>query len=69
MAIKLTVAEYQEHVDQYDGLCLTCEEWTREGETEPDAEEYECPYCGEASCIGAETALISGEIVIVKHRR
>jgi hypothetical protein len=47
--------------DDYIGYCRKCKKFTREC-TEPDAEGYDCPICGEDSVIGAELALIMGEI-------
>lgn len=62
--MKLSEKEYLEHVDNYDGYCAQCDAMTREGETEPDAEEYECPECEADSCMGAENALIAGHLEI-----
>lgn len=53
--------EYQDHVDCYDGICFACGEWI-EGGTEPDAQNYLCPYCGEKAVQGVEIALVGGHI-------
>lgn len=59
--IKISEEEYQEHVDNYDGVCLACGEWTCGG-VEPDAEKYLCEYCEKNEVCGAEEALLMGEI-------
>ena len=46
-----------EAMDQYLGYCVKCGDFTREM-TEPDAEEYDCPVCGEDSVMGAEQMCI-----------
>ena len=58
---KFTEEEYQTHVEDNDGLCLACGEWTFGG-CEPDAENYSCEACGKNKVIGAENALIMGAI-------
>lgn len=55
-------SEFQEHQDLNDGFCKVCEEFTREGDTEPDAEGYKCPECGGMTVVGAELALLMGLI-------
>lgn len=55
-----TIEEYQQHVDNYDGFCRVCCGFTRDGSTEPDAENYECPVCDGMTVCGAENALILG---------
>ena len=61
--INITEEEYREATANYSGWCTTCREFTRE-ETEPDAEEYECPVCEENTVMGAEQALLTEEIEI-----
>jgi hypothetical protein len=39
-------------------------EWT-DGGVEPDAEEYECENCGEPQVMGAEQALLLGELDVI----
>lgn len=51
--------EYQEMVEDCMGFCMHCNKFTRES-TEPDARDYECPECGNATVIGAEEALMNG---------
>lgn len=52
-----TLERIQEADDANEGWCSTCNDWTR-GETEPDAEEYECPVCGENSVYGTLAVLM-----------
>lgn len=59
----LSMEEYQDMADSYQGYCTLCEAFTRDC-TEPDAEEYDCPDCGENSVMGAEQAILLGEIEI-----
>lgn len=63
--MKLTKEQYLDHHEEFNGYCKECDDVTRFGETEPDAEEYECPACEENSCYGVEQALVRGYIEIV----
>lgn len=63
MATQISMEEYNQHRGDYDGLCLSCREWTTGG-VEPDAEEYECEACGEPQVMGVETALVTGEVEV-----
>ena len=60
---QVTDEEYQTATRDYLGWCTSCEEFTRDN-TEPDAENYNCPKCEENRVIGAENALILGEITV-----
>lgn len=60
--VTLTEAEYKEACDNYQGICLECEE-LQDG-VEPDAENYECESCGAFEVMGIEEALLMGEIDI-----
>lgn len=51
--------EYTVAVDEMMGWCSECKEFTRDN-TESDAEEYDCPVCGNDTVTGAENALIDG---------
>ena len=57
--INVSIDDFQEHADSYDGVCTECGEVT-EGGVEPDAEGYECPSCGACAVMGMELALVSG---------
>lgn len=50
----------QRHIDDNDGYCLRCNRFTRDGGTEPDAEGYPCPVCGQKKVVGAEQAVLLG---------
>lgn len=50
-----------EAAEGYIGWCTTCSGFTREC-TEPDAQDYDCPVCGENTVVGAEDALVMGLI-------
>lgn len=45
--------DIQYHEDNNNGFCTHCSEWTREGGTEPDAENYPCDDCGKDTVVGA----------------
>lgn len=51
--------------NNYEGWCVQCQSFTRET-TEPDAEDYDCPVCGENCVVGALTALLGEEFRIVE---
>ena len=61
--IFIDAEEYEAHVEEYDGLCLSCGEWSFGG-CEGDAENYECEFCGNHKVTGAENALLCGYISI-----
>ena len=63
MAKKIGQRAFQNACDQYKGFCTHCQKFTR-GETEPDARDYPCPKCGGNTVMGAEDALLSGELDI-----
>jgi hypothetical protein len=56
--------EYLEHREEFDGYCLSCQDFTAFGGVEPDARGDECPDCGERRVYGAEEALMMGVIDI-----
>ena len=61
MPIQITEEMYQMAVESNSGWCTACGEFTRDN-TEPDAEEYNCPQCEENTVMGAEQALLLDEI-------
>ena len=63
MVKTISIELYYEARNNYRGWCSFCQDFTREC-TEPDAERYECPKCGWNRVMGAEQALISGEILL-----
>lgn len=62
--VKMTSEEYLSHCEDYDGVCTQCGA-IRYGDTEPDAEEYNCDECGLDAVQGIENAMIDGNIIIV----
>ena len=57
----ITIEEYHSHAEACDGYCSHCREFTRFGNTEPDAIGYSCPICHRReSCLGVESALLEG---------
>lgn len=61
--LKINTNEYTDLANSNCGLCLCCGE-IKEGQVEPDAEEYECDACGEFAVEGIENALICGHLEI-----
>lgn len=57
MSSKVSFAQYQLAVSNYEGWCSECNEFTT-GSCEPDASERECDACGENTVTGAEMALV-----------
>lgn len=53
--------EYMEMCNDNMGFCQSCKSFTRDC-TEPDADNYDCPDCGQNLVVGAENALIMGLI-------
>ena len=60
---QVTNEGYQQATRDYIGWCTVCEEFTRDS-TEGDASEYDCPKCEGNTVMGAENALILGEITV-----
>jgi predicted RNA-binding Zn-ribbon protein involved in translation (DUF1610 family) len=58
---KVSYEDFLRADSDYIGWCTTCKDFTRE-ETEPDAECYDCPECGEDTVMGTENALMTGEV-------
>jgi hypothetical protein len=48
--------ELASHMEEYDGLCLACGEWSGGG-CEPDARGYKCDSCDKRAVYGAEECL------------
>ncbi len=61
MSTPVSEADYVNYRESYMGFCIECKAWTRDS-TEPDAQEYECPECGEFAVVGAEDALMMGYV-------
>jgi hypothetical protein len=56
--------EFDDAIENDLGWCSVCKEFTNAG-VEPDAHEYECITCGDATVYGAEEALIQGMFCIM----
>jgi predicted RNA-binding Zn-ribbon protein involved in translation (DUF1610 family) len=56
------IESYLEATENYEGYCTACRDFTA-FECEPDAREYTCPDCGQATVYGAEEAMIRGYLV------
>jgi len=61
--LKITESEYHQHRNDYNGFCTECGAIAF-GDTEPDAEYYECEKCGEQAVMGIEQAMLHGIIDI-----
>lgn len=61
--IKMTMDEYRDHRENYDGFCLACGE-VKEGGCEPDCENYLCESCEAMAVQGLENLLIADLIEI-----
>ena len=59
--MKVSEQKYLDARDSYYGWCPSCGEFTREC-TEPDAENYDCPKCGQDVVVGADQAILLGLI-------
>jgi Zn finger protein HypA/HybF involved in hydrogenase expression len=62
MTHTMTQEHYLSARNNSQGICLACGEFR--DETEPDAEDYTCPSCGQAKVQGIENALLSGNLKI-----
>ena len=60
---KMSVETYHDMVSSYSGLCLQCGS-EKNGDTEPDAENYSCEDCEADEVFGPENLLVSGIILI-----
>lgn len=58
---KPSMDEIRDAIDSNTGWCTVCKQFTREC-TEPDATGYDCPVCGQNTVMGAEEAILEGEI-------
>ena len=61
--MKISTKQFQSYAKRYRGYCLECNKFTR-SETEPDADQYDCPKCFKNAVVGAENALIMGFLTI-----
>jgi hypothetical protein len=60
---RMSETTYLRHEDELNGICCACGA-IRHGNTEGDAEGYECGRCGMHSVVGIQNALIMGLIDI-----
>jgi Zn finger protein HypA/HybF involved in hydrogenase expression len=64
LSVKTTTIDesnYADATENYRGWCIDCKEFTRDN-TEPDAENYDCPQCLQRNVVGAEQAMLLGLI-------
>jgi len=66
--IVMTSDAYYAGTEEYAGYCTACNEITR-SETEPDAEGYPCPACGQRTVMGLEQAMLMEHIEISEAGR
>lgn len=66
--IEISQVEYLEWIADKTGLCLACGKIIF-GETEEDAEGFQCPSCGQDQLCGAEYALLNNFITLKKEER
>lgn len=59
----IPASRYEHANDNYEGYCTVCREFTCE-QVEPDAINRRCPSCDNASVMGAEEAVLMGEIEV-----
>ena len=62
--MKLSRAEYDVFRDNSCGFCPECDDFTQEGDVEPDAHGRECPVCELFSVVGVEYAAERGMLEI-----
>lgn len=55
----ISLEDYEIASRDYLGWCTECNDFTRD-RTEGDAEDYDCPVCGQNTVIGADIVLMSG---------
>jgi len=48
----------------HPGYCETCDEVDEHAGCEPDAQNYECPCCGEMTLYGLEFAFMAGMVEV-----
>ena len=60
---RMSVAEFEEACDGYEGFCASCGAVTNSG-VEPDARRLACESCGAETVYGMEEALVMGFVTI-----
>ena len=65
--MRLSKEEYLNHVSNDDGFCTSCDDFTRDSDTEPDAEDLNCPECDDDTCCGAEQAMLNDLLEIIEE--
>lgn len=56
--MKMSFEEFESHRDEYNGYCTNCDDVTRWGMTEPDAENYHCEECDNHTVEGMDNVLV-----------
>lgn len=60
----MTIEELEEHINNDDGYCTHCKEWTAIGGKEPDTCNDPCEQCGYNTVFGAEECILQELITI-----
>lgn len=61
--MKMTSDQFEEHQADLSGYCSECDAITT-SDVESDAQDYECPECGNNTVMGVDQALLMGNIEI-----
>jgi hypothetical protein len=67
--MKITEKQFRSHRSYYDGYCPKCDAITRDGGTEPDAENYECFECENMIVLGMDYALLGNYFEFVDEAK
>ncbi len=62
--IKITIEQLKQLDRDYSGVCLACGEISQ-GDTEPDAENYNCELCGENKVMGSHWLPYSDRVELI----
>lgn len=63
--MKVTPYEFDYYVEKDGGYCITCNDFTIEGNIEQDAEHLICPSCCNRTLEGVYSALRNGHVLVL----